>query len=358
MRLGALPAVLAMALAGCSTAANPAPGDAGVAFKVAFVYPGAAADGLAPPVAQGQDEAAKALADVEFASVENVAPEALGDVVDQRAKEGVCLVFVAGGGLAGATEQAAKEHAEVRFEVLDGQALASNVSTFEGRAYQAWFLAGLVAGKATRSGKAGFVAPFAIPEVVRSLNAFAIGVRQSNATAAVQVEWSKTWNEPGLEGAAAQKLIDGGCDVVTQFAGGAAAVEKAKSAHVFAIAHDADQAAEAPATVLTSTVWHLGRFFADRINAAKSGTWTSRASGGVPAGIVGLGAYGDGVTQEAKDLVEDRRKRIAEGTLEVFQGPLEKQDGSAWVAEGARLSEADLAAMMDLVEGVVGSIPP
>jgi simple sugar transport system substrate-binding protein len=54
---------------------------------------------------------------------------------------------------------------------------------------------------------------------------------------------------------------------------------------------------------------------------------------------------------------EALRDAIAAGTYHPYTGPIKKQDGSDWLAEGAVAPDGDLLGMNFYVEGIVGDIP-
>ncbi|HEY3445338.1 MAG TPA: BMP family ABC transporter substrate-binding protein [Myxococcales bacterium] len=358
-------AALAVAAVGLGTGCPPGAAgdpDTGVPLlKVAFVYITTPGDiGWTYAHDQGRKKAMAELTNVEMIYKDNVpeGPDAV-PVLDQLVADGNQLIFTTSFGYMDATLEAANKHKDVKFEHCSGYKTAENMSNYFGRMYQARYLSGLVAGKMTTNGKIGYVAAFPIPEVIRMMNAFTLGVRKVNPTATVQVEWTSTWYEPGLEGAAAQKLLDAGCDVLAQHQDSTATVEKARAAGKYAIGYNADMVPVAPDTVLTTPIWHWEVYYKDRIEAVQKGTWKSQSWwGDLGSGIVDIGPYSTKVPQDVKDLVAATKKDLVDKKFDVFWGPLKKQGGAEWLAEGAKMSDADMLGMMDLVDGVVGTIPP
>jgi basic membrane protein A len=174
----------------------------------------------------------------------------------------------------------------------------------------------------------------------------------------VHVKWSNTWYDPGIEGTVAKALLDEGVDVLTQHQDSTAAVMAAKERGAYAIGYHSDMAAFAPDTVLTTPLWKWAAYYTQRIKAAQDGTWKSHSYwGSLADGVVDLGAWGNKVPQAVKDEVAEKRSALVAGTFDVFDGPLKKQDGSVWVDEGARMTDAQMLSMTELVEGVVGEVP-
>ncbi|MGC4121663.1 MAG: BMP family ABC transporter substrate-binding protein [Myxococcales bacterium] len=359
-----LAAVAALAAALSGTACSPpgGPPDAGPEkLKVAFVYITTPGDyGWTYAHDQGRKEAAKSLTNVEITYKDNVpeGPDAV-PVLDKLVADGNKLIFTTSYGYMDATLEAANKHKDVKFEHCSGYKTADNLANYFGRMYQARYLSGLVAGKMTKGNKIGYVAAFPIPEVIRMLNAFTLGVRKVNPGATVQVEWTNTWYDPKLEGDAAQKLIDAGCDVLAQHQDSTAPVEKAKAAGIYAIGYNADMVPVAPDTVLTDPVWHWEVYYKERIKAVQDGTWTSQSWWGpISTGIVDIGPYGNQVPQEVKDLVATAKQDLVAKRFDVFWGPLKKQDGTVWLNDGEKMTDPQMLSMNELVEGVVGTVPP
>jgi basic membrane protein A len=91
-----------------------------------------------------------------------------------------------------------------------------HAATYFGRIYEARYLSGVVAGKMTTSNLVGYVAAHPIPEVIRGINAFTMGVRSVNPGAKVRVVWTNTWYDPVKEREAAVALLDAGADIIAQ----------------------------------------------------------------------------------------------------------------------------------------------
>ena len=60
----------------------------------------------------------------------------------------------------------------------------------------------------SRSGVAGYVAAFPIPEVLQGINAFMLGMQAVNPKAQIKVIWTSSWFDPGKERDAAFALIN------------------------------------------------------------------------------------------------------------------------------------------------------
>ena len=95
-----------------------------------------------------------------------------------------------------------------------------------------------------------------------------------------------------------------------------------------------------------------------RVGALLDGTYAQAdAWEGIGGGEVLIGEITDAVPAEVKAAAEAVRDSIGSGAYHPFTGPLKKQDGSDWLAEGQTASDGDLAGMMLYVEGIEGTIP-
>ena len=111
-----------------------------------------------------------------------------------------------------ATLKVAKQFPNVKFEHATGYKRDKNVSTYAARFYEGRHVAGLIAGKMTKSNIVGYIGSFPIPEVVRGINAFTMALRSVKPEAQVKVVWVNTWYDPGKESDAAKALIQAGRD--------------------------------------------------------------------------------------------------------------------------------------------------
>lgn len=330
-------------------------------LKIAFVYVAPIGDlGWTWAHEQGRLMVEEEFGDrVETAYIENVpeGPEA-ERVIRDYVQKGYKLIFTTSFGFMDPTITVAAEYPDLYFEHCSGYKTADNAATYFGRMYQPRYLSGLVAGKATETNKIGYVAAFPIPEVIRGINSFTLGVREANPEATVHVVWTNTWFDPVLEKEAAVALLDEGCDVIAQHQDTTEPQKAAQEYEVVSIGYDSDMSQFVGDTVLTSPVWNWGIYYVDRVGAVLDGTWESHSYwGGVPEGIVGLAPLSDRVPEDVAALVEEKSKEIVEGTFDVFEGPIKNQAGKVVIAEGEKASDEDMLTMMYFVEGVVGTIP-
>ncbi len=245
-------------------------------IKVAFVYVGPIGDaGWTYAHDQGRLTLMDNMPNVETAYQENV-PENAADaerVLRDFAQKGYKVIVATSFGYMDPTINVAKEFPDTTFVHISGYKTADNVSTAFGKIEEPRYVSGLVAGKMTKSNTLGYVAAFPIPEVIRGINAFTLGVRKSNPEAKVQVVWTNTWYDPQKERQAAQSLLDGGADVIAQHQDTPGPMQAAEAMGFYGVGYDADMSSYAPKAVLTSAVWNWGVYYTDMVKQVEAGTW-------------------------------------------------------------------------------------
>lgn len=363
--------LISMLVAGCggnSAKEQPASQSEGEKLKVGFVYIGPVDDGgWTTAHEQARQYLEKELPYVDASDyVENV-PENPNDaerVITQLVEQGNKIIFTTSFGYMDPTIKVAQKYPDVKFLHCSGVKTAENVGTYFGRMYQARYLSGLVAGKATKTNIIGYVAAYPIPEVIRGINAFTLGVRKVNPEAKVKVVWINTWVDAAQAKDAAVALLDAGADVIAQHHDAPGPQQAAEAAGKFGVGYNSDMSKIAPKAVLTSPVWNWGPYYVETVKAIKEGTWDSTPKfgsftywGGLKEGIVGLAPFGPMVSKETKQLVEQEKQRIISGEWDVFTGPIKDQKGEIKVPDGQKLSDQELIEMMWFVEGVEGTIP-
>ncbi|MFQ5858014.1 MAG: BMP family ABC transporter substrate-binding protein, partial [Anaerolineae bacterium] len=296
---------------------------------------------------------------VETAYIENVpeGPEA-ERVIRDFANKGYDLVFTTSFGFMDPTIAVAEEFPDKWFVHISGYKTADNVSTVFGRIYQPRYLSGLVAGAATESNIIGYVAAFPIPEVLRGINAFTLGVREVNPDAEVRVVWTNTWFGPPEEKEAAEALLAEGADVIAQHQDTTEPQKAAQDAGGVSIGYDSDMSQFVGDTVLTSPVWNWGVKYVDITRQVMNGTYkTEEYWGGMADGIVDLAPLSGRVSDDVSKLVEEKKQLILSGNWDVFCGPINGQNGKLVVQAGRCLSDEEMLSMDWFVEGVAGEAP-
>lgn len=327
-------------------------------IKVGFVYIGSIND---EGYTQAHDQGRLALnaQGIQTAYIENVAEnadceKAIRDLIDQ----GCNVIYATSFGFMDWTLKVAADHPEVYFGHCSGYKRAENVSTYFGKIYQSRYLSGIVAGMKTRSNKIGYVAAMPIPEVIRGINAFTLGVQSVNPKATVEVIWTNTWFDPAVEKQAALELLNKGCDVMAQHQDSTATQIAAQEKGASAIGYNSSTPNAAPKAYLTAPLFKWATFYTDDVQKIMSGTWTSRAYWeGLDKGAVALDDLTANCAPGTAQAVEDAKASIMDGSVYVFTGPLVDQSGTERVIRGMQMTDEEVWNMNWFVKGVIGTIP-
>lgn len=339
-------------------AAAPAEGDASK-LKAAFIYVGPVGDlGWSYAHDQGRLKMAKEL------GMETAISEAVSEgpdaerIIRDYAQKGYNVIVATSFGYMDSVMNVAKEYPDVTFLHATGYKTADNVGIYDGRGYQGWYLAGIVAGKMTKTNGLGYVAPYAIPEVIRNMNAFALGARSVNPEATVTPIWINAWFDVQKERDAAQALLDSGADVIARESDSVEPDKLAEQEGVFAIGYNAVSAEVAPNAVLTAPLWDWSVYYTQVMKDIAAGTWKPEPVWwGLKEGLLSLAPLSDKVPEDVRALVEQEKQRIISGEFDVFVGPIKDNTGAERVAAGVTMTDEEKLAFNWLVEGVKGSIP-
>jgi basic membrane protein A len=210
----------------------------------------------------------------------------------------------------------------------------------------------------TKSNILGYVAAHPIPEVVRGINAFTLGVRAVNPQATVHVVWSNTWYDPAQEKEAAESLLSAGADVIAQHQDSPAAVQAAAARGKFAVGYNSDMSRFGPAAFLTAPIWHWGPMYLYIVKQVEAGTFQGEDLWwGMDKGVVDVAPLGPMVPANVKSMVMAKRQAIIAGAFNEFAGPIKDQQGTVRVPAGSALGDAEQLSMNWFVQGVVGTVP-
>jgi simple sugar transport system substrate-binding protein len=278
-------------------------------------------------------------------------------VIRDLAAQGNSLIFTTSFGFMNPTIKVAEEFPDVKFEHATGYKRAKNVGTYNIRFYEGRYLAGIVAGRMTKTNTLGYVAAFPIPEVLQGINAFTLGARSVNPKVEVRVIWVNSWYDPGKERDAANTLIGQGADVLTHHTDSTAVVAAAEEKGKMAVAYHSNMAKFAPRAQIAAVTHHWGAYYTKVAQSVLDGTWTpSNLWGGMKDGMIKLEAMAPSVPKETVDLVKAREADIVAGRFHPFTGPIRTNAGTEVIASG-HLTDEQLGKMDFYVEGVIGKVP-
>ena len=330
--------------------------------KVGFVYVG--------PVGDGgwtyEHNKGRLAVEAEFGDkVETVFVESVPEgpdaerVMTQMALQGADLIFTTSFGYMDPTINVAKKFPKVKFEHATGYKQAENVSVYSARFYEGRAVQGTIAGHMTKSNIVGYIGSYPIPEVVRGINSAYIHAKKVNPDVEFKIIWAYTWFDPAKEADAAKVLIEQGADVILQHTDSTAPQAAAQAAgNVITFGQASDMSEYGPMPRVSSIIDDWAPYYIARTQAVMDGTWTSvNTWDGIGAGMVGIGEISGAVPADVKAEALALKDALADGSYHAFTGPLKKQDGSDWLAEGETADDGTLAGMNFYVEGLEGDIP-
>ncbi|MGK7652003.1 BMP family ABC transporter substrate-binding protein [Roseovarius sp. B08] len=330
--------------------------------KVGFIYVGPVGDG---GWTYEHDQGRLAVEEHFGDQVETVFRESVPEGADaqraitQMALQGADLIFTTSFGFMDATMAVAQKFPDVKFEHATGFKTADNVSVYSARFYEGRAIQGHIAGKMTESNIIGYIASFPIPEVIRGINAAYIHARKVNPEVEFKVIWAYTWFDPPKEADAATALIDQGADVILQHTDSTAPQAAAeKAGDVITFGQASDMAEYKPTPRVSSIIDNWAPYYIARTQAVIDGTWESTETwDGIAPGMVEIGEITDAVPADVKEEALAMKEAIAAGEYHPFTGPLNKQDGTPWLADGEVADDATLLGMDFFVEGLTAEIP-
>ncbi len=330
--------------------------------KVGFIYVGPIGDG---GWTYEHDKGRLAIEEHFGDRVETVYQESVPEGADaeraisQMALQGADLIFTTSFGFMDPTLAAAEKFPDVKFEHATGYKTAPNVSTYSARFYEGRAVQGHIAGRMTESDVIGYIASYPIPEVIRGINAAFLHARKANPDVTFRIIWAYTWFDPSKEADAATALIEQGADVILQHTDSTAPQAAAEDAgDVITFGQASDMSEYAPMPRVSSIIDNWAPYYIDRTQAVIDGTWESQQVWhGINEGMVEIGEITDAVPSDVREEAEELAQSIAEGEYHPFTGPIARQDGSEWLAEGEVADDDTLLGMDFYVEGVRGRIP-
>lgn len=234
-----------------------------------------------------------------------------------------------------------------------------NVGSYFGYIDEAVYVAGIVAGHTSKTGKLGYIAAKPIPQVLRNINNFTLAARSVNPKITTRVVFTGDWSLPVKEAESTNALIDQGVDVLTCHVDSPKVViATAEKRGVYSCGYHTNQAALAPKGYLTGAQWNWPKVYLDYAKMiADGGTIPNLVRGGFKEGIVASSPYGPAVAAKAKEHADKVRASFTQGKMVVYQGPIKDNKGKIVVPQGKSYAQTDiwLERMDWLVDGVIGT---
>ena len=367
VKMVALTAVAAAALVGCGKKEEAPKAEAPAAakaepLKIAFAYVGPVGDGgWTFAHDNGRKEIEKAFGDKVVTSFVEKVPESADAerVIRDMAAQGNKLIFGTTFGYMEPMLKVAADHKDIKFEHATGYKTADNMRTYDSRTYEGAYMAGVVAGKMTKSNTLGVVASIPIPEVIRNINSFTLGAQSVNPKIKTKVVWVNDWFNPPKETEAATALINGGADVLMQNTDSSAVLQTAEKLGKRAFGWDSDMTAYGPKAHLGSAVINWGPYYIKSVREALEGKWTGNQASwwGVKEGAIDFVSLAADVPEDAKKKLDDVKAGLKDGSFVIWKGPIVGQDGKEVLAKDAVADDKFLGGINFYVKGVEGKIP-
>ena len=352
------------------TAAAPAPAPAAASapapakadpLKIAFAYVGPVGDG---GWTFAHDNARKAL-EKEYGDkivtsfVESVPESADAErVIRDMAGQGNKLIFGTTFGYMEPMLKVAADNPEVKFEHATGYKTAPNMRTYDSRTYEGAYMAGVIAGRMTKSNTLGVVASIPIPEVIRNINSFTLGAQSSNPNIKTKVVWVNEWFNPPKETEAATALINGGADILFQNTDSSAVLQTAEKMGKRGFGWDSDMTAYGPKAHLGSAIINWAPYYIKTVGEVLDGKWaTGQTWWGVKEGAIDLVSLAADVPEEAKKALDDVKAGLKAGSYNIWKGPLSDTTGKEVLAKDAVADDKFLGGINFFVKGVEGKVP-
>lgn len=260
--------------------------------------------------------------------------------------EGCNIIFTTSWGYMQATADMAEQYPDVYFSHGTGyMSNGKNFNNYFGRIYQARYLSGIVAGMNTKTDKIGYVAAMdsSNSEVTGGIDAFALGIYSVNPDAKVYVKVTNSWYDPEGEKAAAQTLLDMGCDVIAQHCDTVYPQSLAQERGVYSIGYNSDMSKDAPNACLCSVIWNWSAYYTAAVQSVIEGTWDgSNYYGGMSENLVNITSLADFCAEGTAEKVEEARADILSGANGVFDGVIETNTGDTVGEEGKTLDDATI----------------
>ncbi len=302
---------------------------------------------------------------IEIAYTEKVRAADAERVFRGYAEKGFDLIFGTTFEHMDALMRVAKEYPSIRFEHCSGYKTSPNMGNYFTRMYQGEYLAGYMAGLMGLK-NVGTVATQPIPEPIRGINSFTIGLikglDEANVTYDIDklntVVWLKSWRDPIKETTLAETLAARKHDLIRQMADTPDSSKAACAAGVPAIGYGTDAAAAGADCALVSSLFNWGPYYVETVKAVMAGTWQLRQywAGFEKQGIQ-LSPFANTVPGDIQAKVLTEMERLNKGEDHIFTGPLMGQDGTTLYAKGSSATDKDLLSMRVFIKGVKRKIP-
>ena len=288
---------------------------------------------------------------VERKIVDDGDADATKAAIEECISDGCNVIFTTSWGYMETTAEMAEQYPDVYFSHGTGYlSNGKNFNNYFGRIYQARYVSGIVAGMNTTTNKIGYVAAqdASNSEVTGGIDAFAIGVAEVNPDAEIYVVVTNSWYDPEKEEAASRKLLDMGCDVMSQHCDTPYPQTLAEEYGVYGIGYNSDMSKETPDATLCSVIWNWSAYYTSAVKSIIDGTWTGENYyGGMQEGLVAITGLASFAAEGTQEKVDEATAAILSGDCNVFDGAMETNTGEIIGTEGGTLDDATITGGID-----------
>lgn len=333
----------------------------GEKLKLGFAYIGSVGDA---GWSFTHDEARRAIEKkfgdkIETSFVELADPSGDGPkILKSLADNGNHMIFGTTFGYAPTIKTLAEQYPHIKWEHANGNYVTDNISVYDVKTFESAYLSGIIAGATTKNNNLGYIGSVAIPKVYRNINAFTIGAQSVNPNITVHVSWVGSWIDEPKEREAALQLLNKGVDVVFQNTDSTVPLVLAEERGFRAFGWDSDMSSYAPTAHLGSAIINWAPYYEERVQAMLDGKWEAKNTlGGVKEGVVDVVSLARDIPRSGVRAFREAKRKMQEEDLNIWVGPLKKNNGEVFLAPGEVATEAQLNSMNFYLEGVAKDSP-
>ncbi len=245
-----------------------------------------------------------------------------------------------------------RNHPYVQFSGFDLSISSPNYHPVFFRIYQARYLAGVLAGLMSRSHMLGFVAARPDPEVVRGINAFALGAQSVRPQTKVLVKWTGHWSDEKAEEQAVFDLKKAHADVISYHQHEEYVPRTAERLKINFIGMSMMLTGYS-SRALTSVLCDWETYYRLLLRSLRDQSYVPPLWAGIDSGAVGLAPFSSRVPQSVRKKVNEVKADLISGKKRVFAGMIKDNQGMRHdFANGLDENSQALLRMNYLVEGV------
>lgn len=283
---------------------------------------------------------------IERKIVDDSDEKATEKAIEECVADGCNIIFTTSWGYMQVTADMAEKYPDVYFSHGTGyMSNGKNFNNYFGRIYQARYLSGIVAGMNTKDNKIGYVAAqdSSNSEVTGGIDAFALGVESVNPKAKIYVDVTNSWYDEKKEKKASERLLNMGCDVMTQHCDTPYPQTLAQEKGVYGIGYNSDMSKETPDSCLTSVIWNWSAYYTSAVKSIIDGTWDgSNYYGGMAEGLVSITDLASFAAEGTQQKVDEATAEILSGDNNVFDDVLVTNTGKKIGKKGKTLDDATI----------------